>query len=96
MTGHKPPSTEIHLIVKGAVQGVFFRAATKRHADNLGIKGYVRNSSNGTVEICITSGDATQLIALLKEEPLPIRIDSIEETILPLSKSYPTFQIEYS
>ncbi len=74
MTGHKPPSTEIHLIVKGAVQGVFFRAATKRHADNLGIKGYVRNSSNGTVEICITSGDATQLIALLKEEPLPLLI----------------------
>ncbi|MCB1080257.1 MAG: acylphosphatase, partial [Chlamydiia bacterium] len=33
MTGQTPPSTETLLIVKGTVQGVFFRATTKRLAD---------------------------------------------------------------
>jgi len=95
MIGHKQPSIEIHLIVRGAVQGVFFRAATKRHADSLGIKGYVRNVESGAVEICITSGDAEQLIALLKEESPPIRIDSIEKTTQPLSKPSPSFDIRH-
>lgn len=41
----------VELIVHGHVQGVFFRAFTSRIAKSLGIKGYVSNSSQGTVEI---------------------------------------------
>lgn len=37
--------------VSGKVQGVFFRASTKDKADQLGIKGFVRNESNGDVYI---------------------------------------------
>ena len=35
--------------VFGKVQGVFFRKYTKQIADQLGLKGYVRNTSRGTV-----------------------------------------------
>ena len=35
--------------VFGKVQGVFFRKYTKQSADQLGLKGYVRNTSTGTV-----------------------------------------------
>lgn len=35
------------LIVKGTVQGIFFRQFVKEHADNLKLKGFVRNLTNG-------------------------------------------------
>jgi acylphosphatase len=37
--------------VSGRVQGVFFRAATKNKADELNIKGFVRNERDGSVYI---------------------------------------------
>jgi acylphosphatase len=44
---------KIHLdiSVAGKVQGVFFRASTKKKADELGIKGLVKNQRDGTVFI---------------------------------------------
>ncbi|HEX7365835.1 MAG TPA: acylphosphatase [Pelobium sp.] len=41
----------IQIIVSGRVQGVFFRASTKAVADQLGIKGFVKNQKDGTVLI---------------------------------------------
>ena len=95
MTGHKQQFSEIHLIIKGVVQGVCFRRIAKQHADQLGIKGYVRNLIDGNVEICITSGNPDELLMCLKQEPHPIRIDAIERTDRPLTKSYPSFEIKY-
>lgn len=37
--------------VEGKVQGVFFRASTKEKADELGIKGFVKNEYDGRVYI---------------------------------------------
>lgn len=42
--------TRAHVIVSGRVQGVFFRAATKKEADRLGVKGWARNLPDGSVE----------------------------------------------
>ncbi len=41
----------ITIIVSGKVQGVFYRAATKEKADELGVKGFVRNELNGNVYV---------------------------------------------
>ncbi len=46
----------VHLIITGKVQGVFFRASTKEQADAIGIKGWVKNTRDGNVEI-MASGD---------------------------------------
>jgi acylphosphatase len=40
-----------HMIVEGLVQGVGFRWFVGRHAQSLGLKGYVSNLYNGNVEI---------------------------------------------
>ncbi len=40
-----------HIIVQGKVQGVFYRASAKKAADGLGISGWVKNTSEGNVEI---------------------------------------------
>ncbi len=54
----------VHIIVQGKVQGVFFRASTKDKADGLGLSGFVRNNSDGTVEV-IAEGDELQLQKLV-------------------------------
>jgi acylphosphatase len=41
----------ITIIISGKVQGVFYRAATKEKADELGVKGFVRNEFSGNVYI---------------------------------------------
>ncbi len=51
---------QIHIIVKGKVQGVYFRDYTQRQARKLGLKGTVRNISDGSVEIK-GQGSPTQL-----------------------------------
>ncbi|MEJ2154659.1 MAG: acylphosphatase [Desulfobacteraceae bacterium] len=37
------------VIISGRVQGVFFRVETQRAAERIGVKGWVRNQSDGTV-----------------------------------------------
>ncbi len=50
----------LNIIVKGTVQGVFFRASTRLKALELGIKGYVENRADGSVYI-EAEGTKTQL-----------------------------------
>ncbi len=41
----------LRAVVHGIVQGVSFRYYTQREARRLGLRGYVRNCSDGTVEV---------------------------------------------
>jgi acylphosphatase len=50
----------VQLLIKGKVQGVFYRATAKDVADKLGLKGWVRNTKEGDVEVLVT-GDEEQL-----------------------------------
>ena len=51
------------IIVKGTVQGVFFRKHTKKEAEKLSVTGTVENEPNGDVRILAT-GSEDQLKAL--------------------------------
>jgi acylphosphatase len=46
--------TTIHCLVSGRVQGVFYRAAAQREAERLGLTGWVRNLSDGRVELVVS------------------------------------------
>jgi len=41
----------VHMIISGRVQGVFFRANTKSKAQSLNLSGWVKNLSDGSVEV---------------------------------------------
>ena len=41
----------VNISVKGKVQGVFFRAYTKKKAEELGLNGFVKNCQDGSVYI---------------------------------------------
>jgi acylphosphatase len=52
------------IIVKGKVQGVYFRQRTLETATRLGVTGTVRNLANGDVEI-VATGTEQQLRSLI-------------------------------
>ena len=54
-----------HIYVEGRVQGVFFRADVREIAESLSIKGWVRNTPDGRVEI-IAEGGQRELRDLAK------------------------------
>ncbi len=45
----------VHLIIKGKVQGVFFRATAKEKANEYGILGWIKNTKDNNVEATITA-----------------------------------------
>lgn len=50
----------VHVIVRGRVQGVYFRASTRGRARQLGLSGWVRNCPDGSVEV-LAEGQKTHL-----------------------------------
>lgn len=61
----------IHCYISGKVQNVWFRATTKEKADQLGLTGWVRNLSDGRVEVlaCGTQEKIKALYDWLKQGP---------------------------
>ena len=58
-------ASRLHIVVSGQVQGVFFRAGTVNEAKKLGLLGWVRNNTDGSVEI-VAEGARSQLEKLLE------------------------------
>ena len=59
------PEVRRRLVVKGKVQGVFFRDACKGQAEMLGLRGWAKNLPNGSVEV-VAEGDATAIERLVQ------------------------------
>ncbi|WNO52885.1 acylphosphatase [Stakelama saccharophila] len=68
------------LIVSGRVQGVFFRAWTVETARALGIRGWVRNRRDGTVEIVANGSQEkiSELAERCRTGPENARVDSVD------------------
>ena len=85
-----------NFVVRGRVQGVGFRWFVEREAKTLGISGWVRNNTDGSVEVLAT-GTGEQLSALrsrLQQGPRAARVDSVEETEDKPVAGLSTFRIE--
>lgn len=69
----------IHCKVSGRVQGVFFRASARDRAVALGLRGWVRNLPDGTVEV-LACGNETALEDLrlwLRQGPPMARVSEV-------------------
>ena len=86
---------QVHLIVRGRVQGVFFRAATQREARRLGVSGWVKNRSDGAVEI-LAEGEESALRELCiwaERGPTGARVDDVQTRFHGYSGDHPDFRI---
>lgn len=84
----------INITVRGKVQGVFFRASTKAVADQLGVKGTVRNEKDGSVYI-EAEGDSFSLTSFMEwchEGPEKAKVEEVETTEGEL-KNYRNFEV---
>ncbi|WP_158793475.1 acylphosphatase [Granulicella sp. L60] len=71
----------VHYLVKGRVQGVGFRWFVHREAAELGLRGWVRNTDEGHVEI-VAAGTAEELAELkdaLRKGSRGSRVDAVLE-----------------
>ena len=79
--------------VRGKVQGVFYRESTKRKAQELGIKGFVRNEADGSVYIeaegheihltelaawCQRGPEMAEVMAVIVEQAEPVNFNGFE------------------
>jgi acylphosphatase len=71
---------QVHMNVRGRVQGVYFRASTQREAKRLGLTGWVKNRPDGSVEICAEGEEEglKELIAWAQKGPTSARVERVD------------------
>jgi acylphosphatase len=70
-----------HVVIRGRVQGVGYRAWTETTALERGVQGWVRNCRNGTVEAMFSGPpDVVEaMIAVCNDGPHGSRVDRIDQ-----------------
>lgn len=87
----------VHIIVKGFVQGVFFRSNTKNAATELNLKGYVKNLDNGYVEV-VAEGkekELNKLIEFCKVGPSFSKVEDVDIKFEKPTKEFNNFEVRY-
>lgn len=78
--------TCIRCVIRGKVQGVFFRANTRRQAERLKITGSARNLPDGGVEViaCGEIGAIEELRNWLRQGPPASEVTGIASEVIPV------------
>src|SRR5258706_13192905 len=86
---------QLNLVVRGRVQGVFFRASTQREARRLGVTGWVKNRNDGSVEI-LAEGEETsirELYGWAQKGPSAARAERVDTRWPRYTGDFPDFRI---
>ena len=87
--------TSYKIIVSGKVQGVYYRKTIKENASKLGFKGYVKNLSNGNVEVGVMLNETNydKFINILKKGSSYSKVTNLQVT--KSTETYSSFSIRY-
>ena len=83
----------VRVLISGRVQGVFFRDSMRYEAQRLGIAGWVRNRSDGTVEASV-QGEPAAVDAIVRwahHGPQHARVERID--VEDDNGSYTSFEV---
>lgn len=75
----------VRFLIRGRVQGVFFRDSTRDQALTLGIDGWAQNLADGSVEVLACTEDSTaleQLQAWLQHGPPLARVEQVDREVV--------------
>jgi len=83
--------------VTGTVQGVFFRVSTQEKAQQLGLKGWVKNLSDGRVEVmgCGREEDLKAFFVWIKQGPPMAVVTDVDVADIRQVESFSQFEIRY-
>jgi acylphosphatase len=78
--GEMSETRKRRLRLRGRVQGVFYRAWAVENANALGLRGWVRNRRDGSVELLVSGNraDVERFIERCYDGPAAARVDQIE------------------
>ncbi len=87
----------LHLKITGLVQGVFFRAHTRDEARQLGLSGWVRNRSDGSVEAVAEGPEVTlnRLVAWCKSGSPGSQVEHVEFSWSDPTREFVGFSVRY-
>jgi len=87
----------VRVYISGLVQGVFFRDSTREKAQQLGVKGWVKNLTDGRVEIMVEGEKekVEELVEWSRKGPLIARVDGIEIKEEEYKGKFDSFEIRY-
>ncbi len=87
----------VHVIISGRVQGVWFRSSTKQKADQLGIKGWVRNTSDGRVEAVFEGHEelVREIVEWCYHGPPMAKVLNVEVKTKEFTDSFERFSVKY-
>ena len=92
MNSRPSPEAARRAVVRGRVQGVWFRASTAERAAALGLRGRAENRPDGSV-LVVAAGEAAaldRLVEWLHRGPPMARVDAVDvEAIDPASTDWP-------
>ncbi|MDO8554609.1 MAG: acylphosphatase [Candidatus Micrarchaeota archaeon] len=87
----------IHIIVKGKVQGVLYRATACEVAEKFGVTGFVRNLEDGSVEV-FAEGNKEKLLEFrdwCSKGSKGARVDDMQFEWLDFAGTFKTFIIRH-
>lgn len=81
MTNPAPAAVVKHVLIRGRVQGVGYRAWVEATAQQRGLDGWVRNRRDGAVEAVFAGAadEVARMIAACRRGPALARVDAIDE-----------------
>jgi acylphosphatase len=85
----------VHLIVRGRITGVFFRVAAQREAKRLGITGWVKNRTDGKVEL-LAEGEEEgirEMVLWAQHGTSAARVDDVDVRWRGYTGEFSEFQI---
>ena len=88
---------QAHVLISGRVQGVWFRASTKQKAEQLGIKGWVRNTSDGCVEAVFEGQEelVREIVEWCYHGPPMAKVSNVEVKTQESKDSFDRFSVKY-
>jgi len=87
--------TQMHVVISGRVQGVWFRASTKEKADELGLTGWVRNTPKGDVEAVFEGEESVvrEMLSWCRKGPALAKVTAVKETLAAYSGLFSDFSV---